>query len=649
MSNDTGVLKVIGHDGIDYAEEFSSSTSFPIALEIGSVDPDAQKEIFVKGGFTFDMNIFKWNGASYVEDAVLTGYDMVFDEALVVGELINKNVLVVNSFSSSLIEHDLGYSQIWESGTLGANAQSSYIENVDGDPFSDLIVAFKGNVFIYGTFGALNAVLSVSDNTVKTKELVIFDGSQSTGSGQLDYFFDFGDGVTSGWTTSSIKTHSYSSPGTYVASLRVRDQSGAESPQPAQVTIFVSQQAEKPTAVIDSISPNPAQAGDTISFTGHGTDSNQIVNYRWESSLNGFIDNSPSFNYSGLSIGNHNISFTVKNDKGIWSDPATAQLRINEIPTAKIDTITPSSPNEGESIKFEGHGTDDDGIVGYNWRSSIKGFLSNSDSFSIQTLPAGIHMIYFKVLDTDGAWSKEVSKSLRINQYPIAKIESIAPNETIIGELIFFVGSGSDDGSISSYNWESSIDGFLSSKSQFSTATLSPGIHTISFIVEDNKGVESQPDTVIIIVMEIPENIKPTAIIDSVNPSRITEGEEVMFVGHGDDPDNKIKEYFWESDFDGLLSVERSFSTSTLSVGTHVISFRVRDEAGDWSESEEVIVQVIEKEEDNFFSNLNFDLESFEKEPEMCLLYLFIVGIIIFVTIFAFAQRRKRKRGPRQY
>jgi hypothetical protein len=645
MSNESGILKVIGHDGTDYSEEFSSSTNFPIALEIGSVDSDAQEEIFVKGGFTFDMNIFKWNGASYVEDAVLTDYDMVFDEALLVGGLVNKKVLVVNSFSSSLIEHDIGYSQIWESGTLGSNAQSSAIENVDGDASSDLIVAFKGNVFIYGTFGALTAVLSVSDNTVETGEQVIFDGSQSQGSGQLDYFFDFGDGTNTGWIASSQTAHSYSSAGTYIATLRVRDPSGTQSPNLDSKTIFVTAGSGKPTAIIDSISPNPAQAGDTISFAGHGTDDSQIVEYRWESSLNGFLDDGASFNYSGLFVGNHNISFSVKNDNGKWSDPASAQLRVNEIPIAKIDSITPSSPNEGDSIRFEGHGTDDDGIVGYNWRSSIKGFLSNSDSFSTQTLSAGIHMIYFKVLDSDGAWSKEVSKSLRINQYPIAKIESVSPSETQIGELVFFVGSGEDEGSISSYSWESSIDGFLSSKSQFSTATLSPGVHTISFMVEDNKGAESEPDTVTITVMEIPENIIPTAVIDSVNPSKIIEGEEVSFVGHGDDPDNKIKEYFWESDFDGILSNERSFSTNDLSVGTHIISFRVRDEAGDWSESEEVIVQVIEKEDDNFFSNLNFDLESFEKEPEMCLLYLFIAGIIIFITIIAFAQRRKRKRG----
>jgi PKD repeat protein len=648
----SNVIRIYQWTGSTYNEVYTIPIdSESMALEIGDSDSDTTLEVATKGIFSGLFEVFGKSGSTFTQEWSSGAFTTFIDECIEITNINpgEKEYLIFGELGVFIFENIGGtYQQIWHSPEIPASVKNVHVNDIDAYPGKDIIGSSGGYNFIYGEGGFPVADLLASKTSVEVGEVIIFDGSSSFGSGQLEYDFDFGDGMTTGWITSPLKTHSYSSQGTYIVSLRVRDESGTESPQPAQVTIFVSQQAGKPIAVIDSISPNPAKPQEIVSFSGHGTDNGQIVEYRWESSLNGFLDNRESFTYSGLLVGNHEISFTVKNDNGIWSDPATTQLRINEIPTANIDSITPSSPNEGDNIRFEGSGVDDDTIVGYNWRSSITGFLSNSNTFSTQTLSAGTHMIYFKVLDSDGEWSKEVSKSLKINQYPIANIESVSPNETLVGELIFFVGTGEDDGSISSYSWESSIDGVLSSKAQFSTASLTPGVHIISFTVEDNKGVASEPDEVVIIIKEKPENIPPIAVIDSVNPTRITEGEEVTFVGHGDDPDNKIKEYFWESDFDGLLSDERSFTTSTLTVGTHVISFRVRDEAGDWSESEEVIVQVIEKEEDDFFAFLNFDMESFEEEPEICLLYLFVVGIIIFVIIVAVVQARKRRRGPPQ-
>jgi hypothetical protein len=645
MSNDTGAFKVVGFDGSDYVVEWGHATNFPIAMEIGDVNSDPGEEIFIKGGFNFDMNIFKWDGATYVEDAVLTGYDMVFDEALVVGELLNKGVLVVNSLSSSLIEYDLGYSQIWESGVLGTNAQSSGIENVDSDASNDLIVAFKGNIFIYGTFGGLNPVLWVSDNSVGTGEQVIFDGSQSTGTGQLDYFFDFGDGTNSGWISSSQTTHSYSSVGTYIATLRVGDQSGAQSPNVDSKTIIVSIIVTKPTAIIDSISPNPALEGETVSFVGHGTDDKGIVDWEWISNINGFLGDDAETDVSFLFVGEHIITFMVKNEDGIWSDGVTSTLRVNGKPEAQIDSISPNSPNEGDVVTFKGHGTDDTEIVGYNWRSNVDGFLSNAQSFSKSTLSVGAHIISLKVMDSDGAWSDEAKRNLYINSYPVATIESISPDEALVGDLIFFTGLGDDDGSITSYSWESDIDGFLSSKETFSTSTLSLGVHTISFTIRDNKGVWSQPDEKTVTIREIPENIAPEAFIDSVEPAGIKEGELVNFVGHGDDVDGIIDEYFWESDLDGLLSVERSFSTRDLSVGTHVITFRVRDDERAWSEAVDVVV-VVEEEKDSGISFFGFDFDELSGNSELttfCVIFVILVFIIMVALLAAFWSKRKRR------
>ena len=72
-------------------------------------------------------------------------------------------------------------------------------------------------------------------------------------------------------------------------------------------------------------------------------------------------------------------------------------------------------------------------------------------------------------------------------------------------------------------------------------------------------------------------------MIDSISPSPVNAGESVTFTGHGVDTDGSVNVYEWTSSINGTLSSSGTFSTSTLSAGTHTISFRVRDNGGAWS------------------------------------------------------------------
>ena len=80
----------------------------------------------------------------------------------------------------------------------------------------------------------------------------------------------------------------------------------------------------------------------------------------------------------------------------------------------------------------------------------------------------------------DAVWFRLISENLP----PTATIDSVAPNPAELGQTINFTGHGQDsDGSITAYNWESSIDGNLSNANFFSTNALSEGVHTIFFEV----------------------------------------------------------------------------------------------------------------------------------------------------------------------
>jgi hypothetical protein len=108
----------------------------------------------------------------------------------------------------------------------------------------------------------------------------------------------------------------------------------------------------------------------------------------------------------------------------------------NQLPTAYIDLVSPANAATGETVTFAGHGVDLDGsVVAYNWRSSLDGDLSTSESFKTSSLSQGTHTIWFKVQDDEGAWSKEVLTTVIVIPSGQGKplVNSFDANPGIIG------------------------------------------------------------------------------------------------------------------------------------------------------------------------------------------------------------------------
>lgn len=365
--------------------------------------------------------------------------------------------------------------------------------------------------------------------------------------------------------------------GQYHISARAYD--GDEYSEIFNITINLDNFNLQPTALIDIISPNPANEGEVVSLSGYGTDDDgYIIDYEWKSTIDDFLSNVTSFSTAALSVGVHSISFRVKDEDGVWSQKAEASLRINQIPLAYIDSIAPNPADEGEWVSFAGHGNDDNDIVAYNWRSNLDGVLSGSASFSTSTMTTGDHDIYFRVQDDDGVWSSEVSANLRINQIPLSFIDSISPNPARQGENVTFAGHGTDDGSIVFYEWTSSIDDWLDSAATFSSSSLSLGEHVIAFRVLDNDNAWSDYT-----FLNLKVNPVPVAFIDSIAPNPANQGDTVSFQGHGEDV-GQIISYNWRSDWDGFLSDLASFSTTDLSSNMHTIYFSVENDNNTWSD-----------------------------------------------------------------
>ncbi|MCZ7360732.1 MAG: PKD domain-containing protein, partial [Candidatus Methanoperedens sp.] len=85
---------------------------------------------------------------------------------------------------------------------------------------------------------------------------------------------------------------------------------------------------------------------------------------------------------------------------------------------------------EGQIVTFMSHGEDpdrDDRIVEYRWDSNIDGFLSDEKIFSTSRLTMGTHQITLRVKDSNGLWSTEVTRNLKVERKTI----TITPATTI--------------------------------------------------------------------------------------------------------------------------------------------------------------------------------------------------------------------------
>jgi len=159
----------------------------------------------------------------------------------------------------------------------------------------------------------------------------------------------------------------------------------------------------------------------------------------------------------------------------------------NDLPIAYIDSISPTEAAAGETVFFDGHGTDVEGdVVAYSWRSSIDGDLSTMASFATSSLSAGVHTIYLTVQDDDGGWSEEVVSSVTVSSEagPPARAPTINS---------FTAGPASiTSGGSSTLTWnvfgaaEVSIDHAIGDVTPAGTRTVSPGATTTYTLTATN-------------------------------------------------------------------------------------------------------------------------------------------------------------------
>ncbi len=220
-----------------------------------------------------------------------------------------------------------GVSQSTDPANIGAGATALYDQMPDS-------LAFTGSYTVRSNQlcspeGPPVAVLQAVPNTGCAPLSVSFDGSQSydpDGDAVTSYKFSFGDGTPAVTQSSPATTHTYSSAGTYAASLLVTCSRGSQSPKAAQALVSIDAPPSKPV-ISAPASAKPNQTGLVASAASH-TGSR----YTWSIS-NGAItagQGSSQITFSAGSKGSITLSVTEISAGGCVSPAGTATVTIGK-------------------------------------------------------------------------------------------------------------------------------------------------------------------------------------------------------------------------------------------------------------------------------------------------------------------------------
>jgi hypothetical protein len=268
-----------------------------------------------------------------------------------------------------------------------------------------------------------------------------------------------------------------------------------------------------------------------------------VVDFSWKCishpTLSFTGQNSSYITFTLVDTGDYTFTLSVEDNLGDWSaDVAyfTVSVRVNLRPVANI--TGPSTGVPGVNITLSGEPSEDpDGtVVAWKWEiPSHPGLVMNGSNETEMTfMPerAENHTVSLVVQDNEDIWSTAVEWVIVVEAIDQPPEADAGPDRNVrVGGSVELNGGDSYDmeGDIVAWKWRctshSNVPGFINDDMMMASFTPpGPGVYRFTLEVQDEIGQWSDPDEVMITVLE--ENQKPVVTI--IKPS----GGTVTLDGH---------------------------------------------------------------------------------------------------------------------
>jgi len=409
-----------------------------------------------------------------------------------------------------------------------------------------------------------------ADQVAEPGQPVLLDGSASRdGDGRIvSYEWDLADG-TSG--EGAKVTHAFAEPGTFVVTLRVKDDSAGPcdfATDYLTVRVNFPPVAEAGEDIICSV-------GEVITLDGtrsYDTDG-RITASEWNIG-DGTSGTEPRVEHAYSAPGEYRATLRVTDDAGAENSTAVDSLMVyvNDPPVAAAGADRRLAV--GEVSIFDGSASiDRDGkVVYYEWDFG-DGNRAKGRVIPYAFSTPGTYEVVLRVRDSSPAASGVDSDNLQVvvNAAPIA---AAGPDLRVTSSEVRFDGttSADPDGDKLSYEWDFG-DGSQGSGGAPVHAYSRPGMYRATLRVTDSSGtpLNEAIDRLTVVVNERP--------VADAGPDQIAApGEPVLLAGFGSfDPDGEVVAYLWDLG-DGSTAEGRSVAHVYTNPGAYTVRLMVRDD-----------------------------------------------------------------------
>lgn len=274
------------------------------------------------------------------------------------------------------------------------------------------------------------------------------------------YSWDFGDGGSTGPSSSPITSHTYSTGGTHIITLTVTErdcEGGTNAHCFTGATKLALTLADLPP-VASFTAPASALTGGAVSFDASASadPDGTIVSYHWAFGDGETQDTaSPTTTHSYRLNGPKTVTLTVTDDGGSTAQ-ASRELSVSHVPPVASFTA-PTSVTTGQLARFDASGSSDvDGtITSYRWDFGDGQTLVATTPVATHTFAnGGTRAVTLTVVDNSAGTN--VARR-------VVTVADRAPNAAFTGPATVAVGqparfdasaSSDPDGTITGYRWD---------------------------------------------------------------------------------------------------------------------------------------------------------------------------------------------------
>ena len=423
---------------------------------------------------------------------------------------------------------------------------------------------------------------NVPSVTTGTAPLTVnFNGTGSTAVKPITaYAWNFGNSQTA---TGSTAFTTYSTPGTYTASLQVTDSDGDKDTQTVTITVNAPVNIAPTAAISTSGTAGIAPFAVSLSGSGSSDPDGSIAGYSWN-----FGDASPpstavSPSKTYNTPGTYTVTLTVTDNQGATGTATqviTVSATPNISPTASIQTVAVAGTIP-LTVTFSGAGSSDpDGtIASYSWNFGNSTTATGPSAQGIFAT-AGTYTVTLTVTDNQGATGTQqvqIEASLDPNIAPSAAFTTSAISGSAPLSVNFDGTSSSDvDGTIATYAWNFGNGQNAAGATASATYTL-PGTYTAALTVTDNKGAVGTATRTI--VVSRPPNVSPVADFTTTPASGTAPLLVQLSSSASSDPDGAIVGYAWNFG-NSTTSTAPSPSAIYSTAGSFVVTLTITDNDG---------------------------------------------------------------------